>query len=450
MMKMSLAEIANKLSLGSPSKDAVFTGLSKDTRTLKPGNMYIAIRGEKFDGHEFVDDAFKKGASAALVDNAILSDVPQLIVKDTLDVLGKIGTLWRNQFSPIFIGVTGSNGKTTLKNMIASICQAAVGVDAVLATEGNLNNNIGVPLMLSRLTSQHRYAVMEMGMNHFGEIEYLTHMVRPTVAVINNAAESHLEGLKNVAGVAKAKGEIFLGLQKNGTSILNRDDAYFDYWKNLVSKHKVMTFGLENSADVSAIIFENYFQLKSPQGDIDIHLPLLGRHNVMNALAASAVALSLNIDLKHIKKGLETIEPAHGRMEQHVLENGARVIDDTYNANPFSLNAAFKTLATFSGTKIMVLGDMKELGDNTKEMHFNSGKKMREAGIDLLFTLGELSAETTKGFGDNAKHFVDRESLVAAVKPLLKNGVTVLVKGSRSMKMELILSRLIPALENSH
>jgi UDP-N-acetylmuramoyl-tripeptide--D-alanyl-D-alanine ligase len=452
MIKLSLTDIAKQLSLNTPTQEATFTGLSKDTRSLPPGCLYVAIRGEQFDGHDFVEEALKKGASAALVDHKVDSDIPQLIVKDTLETLGKIATSWRDQFNIPYIGVTGSNGKTTLKNMIASILTAACHNETkhVLATEGNLNNNIGVPFMLARLNKDHRYAVIEMGMNHFNEIAYLTHMVRPQVAIVNNAAEAHLEGLKDVAGVAKAKGEIFQGLAKNGTAILNRDDAHFDYWKGLVKEHAVITFGLDQPADVTASISNQHITIKTPKGDIDVKLPLLGKHNVRNATAATAATLALNIPLSAIKMGLEKMQPAKGRMQQYVLANGARVIDDTYNANPVSLQAAVNTLATFSGKKILVLGDMKELGPDTKQLHFSSGEKIRAAGINQVLTFGELSAATSEAFGENAQHFTERDKLIDALKPLLNKDVTLLVKGSRSMKMEKVLAAIVPEEQLDH
>lgn len=455
MIQMSLSELAKQLNFAAPTQDATFTGISKDTRTIIPGNLYVAICGEQFDGHQFVEEAFKKGACAALVSRKLDLPIPQLIVNDTIEALGKIGKYWRDQLTIPFIGVTGSNGKTTLKNMIASILKAAChGNEAqVLATEGNLNNNIGVPLMLSRLSSEHRYAVIEMGMNHFGEIAYLTQLVRPSVAIVNNAAEAHLEGLKDVAGVARAKGEIFQGLEKNGTAILNRDDGHFSYWKGLVEQHKILTFGLDNPADITAKILENQkISIQTPKGNIELQLPLLGKHNIMNALAATAATLAVGIDLHAIKTGLEKMHPAPGRMRLYVLENNVRIIDDTYNANPFSLQAAVNTLATFSGKKVLVLGDMKELGNDAIKLHATCGEKIRAAGIDYLFTFGQMSAATTEAFGQNAQHFTERESLLNALQPHLTQDVTVLIKGSRSMRMEKIVEGIIPAnqLEHSH
>ncbi len=445
MITISLTELAKHLNIPSPADEIIIQGISTDTRILTPGSLYVAIKGEQFDGHDFIEEALKKGARAALVSKPSSLPIPQLVVDDTILAFGKISQLWRNRFSLPIIGVTGSNGKTTLKNMIASILRASCHNNdfSVLATEGNLNNNIGVPIMLSRLNEQLRYAVIEMGMNHFGEIAYLTQLAQPQVAVINNAAEAHLEGVKDVAGVARAKGEIFSGLPDNGIAILNRDDAHFEYWRGLVKKF--ITFGLQHPSDISATLKENqHITLHTPKGNIEVNLPLLGKHNVMNALSATAATIALDINLDAIKQGLENVLPAPGRMRQYVHRQGTRIIDDTYNANPFSLQAAVTTLATFSGEKIIVLGDMKELGPDAKQIHFNAGEKIRAAGIDYLFTFGEMSAATTEAFGSNAQHFTNRDNLLTALQPHLKSSVTILVKGSRSMRMEKIVAGLIP------
>jgi UDP-N-acetylmuramoyl-tripeptide--D-alanyl-D-alanine ligase len=452
MIQMSLMELTKILGVNHPVKDITFTGFSKDTRTNVRDSLFVAIQGEQFDGHEFVETAYQQGASAALVSKKLNSLLPQIVVDDTIDALGKLSCAWRDNFKFPLIGVTGSNGKTTLKNMIASILTAACNNDSsqVLATVGNLNNNIGVPFTLMHLNSQQRYGVVEMGMNSAGEIAYLTKIVKPHVAVVNNAAEAHLEGLQDVAGVARAKGEIFLGLQSNGIAILNKDDAFFSYWYELISAFKCVTFGLQKNADVMAAIIptrsttHQLITLLTPLGKIDVNLPLLGKHNVMNALAAVAATLVLNIDLPEIKAGLENLHPAPGRLNQHLLPNGLRIIDDSYNANPFSTRAAINTLSQFSGAKILVLGDMRELGTNAKELHSITGQQAQAAGIDYLFTLGELSAAASDAFGKNAQHFTDREQLVVALQPHLDQGNTILVKGSRSMKMEKIVSRLVP------
>jgi UDP-N-acetylmuramoyl-tripeptide--D-alanyl-D-alanine ligase len=450
MITMTLPALASLLELDETFDNLSFQGISIDTRTLTPQNLFVAVQGEQFDGHDYLSRAHEKGAVAALVNRKIDSPLPQLIVPDTLIALGKITENWRHRFSLPLIGVTGSNGKTTLKNMITRILQAATQTDAVLSTEGNLNNNIGLPLTLARLNAHHQYGVIEMGMNHFGEIAYLTELTQPDVAVINNAAAAHLAGLKNIAGVAKAKGEIFLGLSKKGTAILNQDDDFFDYWKNLIGDRRFITFGLKNKADVSATVSSDFnpnaqrISIHTPQGNIDVNLPLLGLHNVMNALAATATALALDINLTAIKAGLESIQPAPGRLNQYVLPNQVRIIDDSYNANPVSLNAGIQTLASFKGKKIIVLGDMRELGSDEKSLHATAGENARAAGIDYLFTLGELSEHATKSFGPHAAHFTDREKLVLALQPHLHSECTILVKGSHSMHMEKIVAKLMP------
>ena len=453
MIKMSFSELAAILNAAPLTEDGQFVGVSTDTRTLAPGHLFVALRGEQYDAHDFVAEAAKKRASAALVNHPVDVAIPQIVVSDTLAALGKLSANWRQRFSIPFIGITGSNGKTTLKNMTAAILRAACGNDnAVLATEGNLNNNIGLPLTLLRLSETHRYAVIEMGMNHFGEIAYLTELTEPSIAIITNAAECHLEGVKSVAGVAQAKGEIFQGLTADGIAILNRDDDFFDYWRQQIGQRPYLTFGLKHPADISAVASENSLTLKTPAGHIDLVLPLPGSHNIMNALAATAGAIALNIDLTAIKKGLEAVTPTPGRMKQYFLDNGLQIIDDTYNANPFSLQAAVNTLTTFHGKKIVVLGDMGELGPDAEQIHFKAGLKIREANIDYLFTLGHLSAATSKAFGENAHHFNHYEKLIIALQPFLTKEVTVLVKGSRSMKMENIIAAIVPQdqLENTH
>ncbi len=450
MITLTLSEIAKQLDGAIFTQDTEFQGISTDTRTLKPHNLYVAIKGEQFDGHDFANEAQRQHASAILTNRKLDVSIPQFIVKDTVIALGNISALWRDRFQIPLIGVTGSNGKTTLKNMIASILRAACHNESeVLATEGNLNNAIGVPLMLARLNTQHRYGVIEMGMNHFGEIDYLTHLVKPQVAIVNNAAAAHLEGLADVSGVAKAKGEIFAGLDTQGIAILNRDDAFYDYWHNLVSKHPQLSFGMQHAADISVTLKHPAIVIHTPKGDIEVNLPLLGQHNIMNALAATAAALAINISLDAIKQGLENVKPAPGRLRKHILENGVQLIDDTYNANPASVNAAIHTLAALPGTNILILGDMKELGTHAKQLHFEIGQIAREAGIHHLFTFGDLSSAATQALGNHAQHFTERADLLSALQKHLKNNVNILVKGSRSMRMEKIVAELLPHSENS-
>ncbi|OGT47465.1 MAG: hypothetical protein A3E83_01860 [Gammaproteobacteria bacterium RIFCSPHIGHO2_12_FULL_41_20] len=450
MIQNTLATLAKILNTSTDTPNITYTGVSIDTRTLQPQNLFVAITGEHADGHNFIEEAQRQGAHAALVQHKVASTLPQVAVSDTIVALGKIAAAQRKQFTLPLIAVTGSNGKTTLKNMIASILQAACGANPshMLATTGNLNNHLGLPLTLTRLDKQHRYAVLEMGMNHPGEIAYLTKIAQPSVAVINNAAPAHLEGLQDVIGVARAKGEIFLGLQPHGIGILNRDDAFFDLWKNLLGKHEFLTFGIQQTADVTAVISASasnispVFTLQTPMGHIDIHLPLPGRHNIMNALAAAATTLAVNIDLPTIKAGLESVRSAPGRLQIYPIGQGIRLIDDTYNANPASLGAAIDMLASQDGKKILILGDMKELGPQTEALHFHAGQSIKNSGIDYLFTFGQFSAETSRGFGEKAQHFNNQQQVAEAVKPLLHAPATVLIKGSRSMRMENIVAML--------
>jgi UDP-N-acetylmuramoyl-tripeptide--D-alanyl-D-alanine ligase len=457
MITMNLAELTQILATDCTDPTVTFTGLSKDTRGKTAGTLYVAIEGERFDGHEFVQDAYEKGAAAALVNRALDCPIPQIVVADVITALGELTTNWRQRFNLPLIGVTGSNGKTTSKNMINAILIHAAGDNAadVLATEGNLNNNIGVPLTLARLNAQQKFGVVEIGMNNPGEIAYLTNLTKPQVAIVTNAAEGHLQGLQDVAGVAREKGQIFSALPDNGIAILNRDDKFFDYWRGIIGKHKYITFGLQSAADVTAVIVpgdsltQQLITVQTPAGKIDINLPLIGRHNVMNALGAIAAALAIDIDLTIIKTALENMHAAPSRMNPHILSSGVRIIDDTYNANPFSTYAAIQALAAFPGKRILVLADMRELGQNAKELHALTGERARDAGLDFLFTFGELSAATSSAFGEHAKHFTDREQLITALQPYLQAGNTILVKGSRSMQMELVVAGLAPEVQSA-
>jgi len=447
MIEATVSEIEKLLEITSSANSAsTFKGVSIDTRTLQPGNLFVAIKGERVDGHLYIADAETKGASGLVVERKVDSPLPQIIVPNSIAALGQIATFWRNQFSLPFIGLTGSNGKTTLKNMVASILSAECDIsDFVLSTQGNLNNDIGVPLTLFRLNKRHRYAVIEMGMNHFGEIEYLSKMVRPNIAIITNAAGAHTEFVGNVEGVARAKSEIFTGLTPDGIAILNADDAHFEYWHKLIGDHKYITFGLGDTAHVnSRIVNQSEFVLQTPMGEIFISLSLLGKHNIVNALAASAAALALGVDLDVIKTGLENVSAVPGRMHQYHLANNINIIDDAYNANPFSLQAAVDTLSVLPGRKILVLGDMKELGPKENELHAECGLKIKKAGIDHLLTFGKLSEATSAAFGANSQHFTQIDPLVTTLKSLLQNNTTVLVKGSRSMKMENIIAQIVP------
>ena len=439
-------------------EDVCFTAVGTDSRTAGYGDLFVALIGEKFDGHDFIAEVKKKGAAAAMVclESAVKSqkpEIPLILVKDTRLGLGQLAAHWRSYFSIPVVAVTGSNGKTTVKEMIASILRRAVdasgrmdGSDKVLATEGNLNNDIGVPLMLLRLRKQHVYAVVEMGMNHAGEISYLTQLAKPGVAVITNAGAAHVEGLRSVQAVAYAKGEIFEGLDQHGIAVINADDPHAPLWRKLAGDRRVVDFGLDGGAEVSARYHLDFFGCKMtlilPGGVEEIELQVPGEHNVRNALAAAAVAVAMGINTKAIASGLGEFRGVNGRMQKKCGLHGATLIDDSYNANPESVRAALDVLAKAPGKKILVLGDMGELGDSARGFHERIGEEARLAGIDRLFTLGQLSAYAAAQFGPGARHFKKIEELLAEVESLLAADVTLLIKGSRFMQMERVVRHI--------
>ncbi len=437
---MSLSLAADVLQSHYHGRDIVFTGVGTDTRTLEKGDLFFALRGPHFDGHLFLAEALGANAAAAVVARAIDTALPAIQVEDTRVALGSLASFWRQQFKFPVIAVTGSNGKTTVKDMIAGILsQSTTG----WATEGNLNNDIGVPLTLLKLRQQHRFAVVEMGMNHRGEIAYLSGLAKPTVAVITNAAHAHLQGLGNVEQVAHAKGEIFGGLSDDGIAVINADDPYHFLWRDLASPHQVMTFGLENSADVTAeyqtIDSGSLISMKTKEGDIEMRLPLLGKHNVANAVTAATASLAGGASLGDIRKGLEKLKAIAGRLEIKTGINGARILDDTYNANPDSVSAGLEVLREANGEKVLVLGDMAELGEASEDIHRRVGELARRVGIHRLFSVGPLSRHAAAAFGKGGRHFADNEEVADALLDVLHGDMTVLVKGSRSMKMEKVV-----------
>jgi UDP-N-acetylmuramoyl-tripeptide--D-alanyl-D-alanine ligase len=441
---MTLAAAATVLQGTLRGTDAEFSGVSTDTRTLARGNLFVALVGPHFNGHGFVSEAAGKGAIGALVSRDLEADIAVVQVVDTRLGLGQLATHWRRQFQIPVIAVTGSNGKTTVKNMIAAILNE---VGPTLATQGNLNNDIGVPLTLLRLRQGDRHAVIEMGMNHPGEIDYLTKLARPTIALINNAAAAHLAGLGSVEAVARAKGEIYAGLAADGIAVINADDTYADLWRELAAPHRVITFGLDRPADVSAE-FQldaggSTIHLKTPHGGISMRLSLLGRHNVMNALAASSASLAAGVSLADIQAGLEKLRSVTGRLEVKRGLNGARVLDDTYNANPGSLAAGVEVLKAASGERVLVLGDMGELGDAARDIHRRVGLLAKSLGIEQLYAVGELTQDAVEAFGKGAQHFTSHEALIENLRACLHAGMTVLVKGSRLMKMERVVAGIV-------
>lgn len=470
MMYLSrAAAILNGQLLG---RDVLFNGVSTDSRTLAAGDLFIALQGDNFDGAAFVKTAAQAGAVAALVNvssyqmaannaradggaSLVQSTIPLLLVNDTKLALGGLAAHWRAQFPLPLAAVTGSNGKTTVKEMLASILRVATNsategsTDAVLATHGNLNNDIGMPLTLLKLRAKHRYAVIEMGMNHTGEIDYLSRIACPDVAIVNNAGSAHLAGLGSIAAVARAKGEIFAGLSVQGTAIINADDNYASLWRELVGDKKIIDFALDHPAAVTAqwqmLEYGANMDVRTPQSNFSVQLQVPGAHNVRNALAAIAAAVGLNISNTNIVAGLENFLGVAGRMQRHVTAHGAQLIDDSYNANPASLRAALRVLTQATGTKILVLGDMGELGAEAAELHGQLGAEARELGIDELLALGELTRHTVREFGAGAQHFASIEDLLAVLNQKLDAKTTLLVKGSRFMRMERVVHHCISA-----
>lgn len=443
MMSMQLSDAARVLDGRQVGDDVLFTGISTDTRTLNAGNLFVALRGPNFDGHRYIEQAQQRGAAAATVSHVVKAGLPQLEVEDTRLALGSLAAHWRNRFDIPLLAVTGSNGKTTVKEMLAAILRRC---GTTLVTQGNFNNDIGVPHTLFGLGPEHDYAVLELGANHPGEIAYLTSLVQPVVAVINNAGPAHLEGFGSLEGVARAKGELFDSAGAATTCVINGDDPFAPLWRTLAAPRPVVVFGLDHEADVSARwqgdIDASDIQLSTPRGSMETRIALPGRHNVMNALAAAAAALAAGIDVEVIAAGLADVQPVRGRWQALSGIAGARIINDTYNANPASLEAGLALLSKGAGEPWLVLGDMGELGDTGKELHEKMGKAARRAGVQRLFTLGELAGLAAEAFGDGASAFADVDALIVALRDALHADAIVLVKGSRAMRMERVVEAL--------
>jgi len=424
--------------------DVSFRGVSTDTRSLQPGELFVALEGPNFDGAAFLEQAAAQRAAGAVVAHSVASKLPMIVVDDTMKALGELASGWRKQMAATVIGITGSNGKTTLKELLASCLSIS---DQTLATHGNLNNEIGLPLMLLRMSAQDRYAVIEMGANHPGEIAYLTSLAVPKIVAITNAAPAHLEGFGSVEGVAKAKSEILIGETCPEFAILNADDDYFDFWKSLATNTGVISFGLSAEADVRASgITASYdgsdFTLHMPDTQISVRLSLAGKHNVLNACAAAAIAFALGIDEDQIKSGLEAVRPVGGRLQPVRSNSGAILYDDSYNANPVSVQAAAEFLAAQEGTSWLVLGDMAELGGDSELLHAHTGWVIREAGITNLLATGPLSQKSVESFGKGGRWFESINALIDELRASISEGDAVLIKGSRSMRMERVVGAL--------
>jgi len=447
MMSGTLSHAAKSMQGQLHGPDATFRGVSTDSRSLRPGELFVALQGPNFDGTEFVDIAAAGKAAGAVVPREVDTDLPTIVVGDTLDALGKLAAGWRRQVQATVIGITGSNGKTTLKELLASCLSLSA---ETIATHGNLNNEIGVPLMLLRIGEAHRFAVMEMGANHAGEIAYLTSLTAPKVVAITNAAPAHLEGFGSVEGVARAKGEILSGAETPQCAILNADDDYFDYWKSLVGDTEVISFGLSAEADVHPSGIEathvgSDFILHMPDSQFPVALALQGKHNVLNACAAAAISRSVGVSDQQIKSGLEAVQPFKGRLQSVRSTSGAVLFDDTYNANPVSVQAAAEFLAAQQGNSWLVLGDMAELGDDGELLHAHTGWVVREAGVHNLLATGPLSKHTVNSFGENGRWYSTIDALVADLQASIAEGDVILVKGSRSMGMERVVEALTGA-----
>ncbi|MCC7547208.1 MAG: UDP-N-acetylmuramoyl-tripeptide--D-alanyl-D-alanine ligase [Burkholderiales bacterium] len=442
---LDLDRAARDIDAGRRGPNVSFHGVTTDSRQVAHGDLFVALRGERFDGHAFVDQALAAGAAAAMVDDArgvITHDAALILVDDTRRALGRLAAAWRARFALPLVAITGSNGKTTVKEMIAAILRAHVGDEAVLATSGNLNNDIGVPLMLLRLRSHHRYAVIEMGMNHLGEIRYLSELSAPTVALVNNAGTAHIGELGSREAIAQAKGEIYEGLDR-GVALINADDDFADYWRGLNRARTVVDFGIDRPATVQGRVEGDVLSVSTPGQSYRVRVSLPGLHNLRNALAACAVAHALGLPDQAVVSGLNQVEGAKGRLQVKAGVAGARVIDDTYNANPDSMRAAIAVLVREAAPRILVMGDMGELGADAPRLHEELGEEARRAGIEHLFALGDLSAGAARSFGRQARAFRDLDVLCRELTPLLAPGVTVLVKGSRFMRMERVVQRLL-------
>ena len=429
--------------------DCHFDAVSTDTRNLASGQLFVALRGDNFDAHGFLPQAAQQACGLIVEKPDSNLQMPQWVVPDTTLALGQVARLKRMAFDGMLVAVTGSAGKTTVKEMLASIFAQAVGEAKVLATRGNLNNHIGVPLTLLNLTPGHRYGVIEMGASGAGEINYLCQLARPQVALINNVLPAHIAGFGSVEAIAAAKGEIYSGLVGNGTAVVNLDEPYVAGWQQLIAERRCLTFAVQHSgADISAAEIESdslarcHFTLQTPVGNAPVKLLLSGRHNVGNALAAAAVALAAGVALSDIVAGLQVLARVPGRMELKTLASGDCLIDDSYNANPGAVKAATDALLALPGKHLLVLGDMGELGDDELAMHADVGRYAAAAGVEQLFTLGALSEHASAAFGSGGQHFDSRQDLIDALLPLLGSGVAVLIKGSRSSGMENIVKAL--------
>ena len=429
--------------------NAHFGRVVSDSRSIGDGELFVALRGEHYDAHDFVADVAKHRAAGALVNRLVSVHIAQVVVPDVLGGLTAFARAWRRDFPGTVVGITGSNGKTTVKEMTGSILGQRAGC---LVTQGNLNNHIGVPLTLARLETAHRYAVIEMGANHPGEIAHLAGIASPTVGLVINAGPAHLEGFGGLEGVARAKGELFSALGREATAVVNADDRFAPLWRGLArGAGRTITFGMREPADFRAgpptsrlaqDRFVTEFELDCPLGRSRLVLNLAGEHNVMNALASAAAAYAAGAGLTDIERGLEAVLPVSGRMQLKPALAGARLIDDSYNANPGSVRAGLTSLAAIPGEHWLVLGEMAELGPDSGRLHAEVGEFARVTGVTRLLAVGPETRHAVESFGPGASWFASADELVAALGPELRTGVTVLIKGSRVNRLERVAGAL--------
>jgi UDP-N-acetylmuramoyl-tripeptide--D-alanyl-D-alanine ligase len=447
-MKRTLKDAAQAVGGRLIGEDHAYGAVATDSRTLTPGSLFVALRGPNFDGTQFVAAAAQRGAIGALVEREVDAPVTQVLVSDTLRALQSLAAAWRAQFTLALVAVAGSNGKTTAKEMTAAIL-ARMGT--VMATLGNLNNHIGVPLTLMRLERSHRSAVVEMGANRVGDVAELMRIAQPTVGLITNAGAEHLEGFGDLDGVAKGEGETVSTLRADGTAVINADDAYAGYWRNVTTAKRVMTFGVHSAADFSAEDavqavergeFATRFTLRCPLGRAPVLLKAGGAHNIVNALAAAAAAAAAGASLQEIAAGLGDFRPVAGRLQLKAGLNGSWIIDDSYNANPSSVRAGLEVLRGLAGDRWLVLGDMAELGDSSHDSHAHMGTYARDCGVTRLFAHGPLSSRAVETFGAGGEWFADTDSLTRRLQAEIAAGVTLLIKGSRINRLERVVQAL--------
>lgn len=440
-----LSQLANLLGCDAPSVDVEITDTAIDSRKVVLGSLFIAIAGKHVDGHDYISTARKAGASAALVSEKTSDALPQLVVDDVVEAFTTVARFWRQQCDVTVFAITGSNGKTTVKEMVASILRQC---GSVIATQGNLNNQLGVALTLTRLSADTDYAVIEMGANHRGEISRLVEMAKPDVAVINNVGAAHIEGFGSLMGVAKAKAEIYLGLPEGGVGVINADMDYVEQWKQVLTNRKILSFALEKDADIKAKDIQldrssSHFMVELMGEFHYINLALPGLHNVANALAAITTTYAMEISVVAMVKGLAKLSAVPHRLQLRAGVNLSQLIDDSYNANPSSYQQALSTLASFSGKHWLVLGDFAELGDDSERIHTQMGIDAKNANIEQLWTVGLQSKNACEAFGEGAQHFGDIAALEIALKKVITKEVTCLIKGSRFMKLDKLADSLV-------